>query len=192
MENFKSFTVEYFVSKALSLSATPNNQYLSVYHDLLDFVQSIEKIDRKSFVVVAHIVYGWMPTILDYKFLREDDYSFYEENIKIGNCSVEFLSLIKEKINNSIVGGSKFLHFMNPEMYAIWDSKVYKALFDKKGRGYNTNNIENYIQYNLTLRDFSQKPEMVMIQNILKEKKYIDKEITNMRALETVLFYSIN
>ncbi|EPE82415.1 hypothetical protein LEP1GSC021_0555 [Leptospira noguchii str. 1993005606] len=40
------------------------------------------------------------------------------------------------------------------------------------------------------LRDLSQKPETNIIQSILKDKKYTKKEITNMRALETVLFYS--
>ncbi len=86
-----------------------------------------------------------MPTILECNFSSDENYSMYIKNINSGDCSIEFLNIMKSKINNSIVGGSKFLHFINPEKYAIWDSKVYKSLFGK--RNYNeTNNINNYLK----------------------------------------------
>ena len=163
---------------------------LRVYHQLIDFVKSIELYDHKAFVSIAHMVYGWMPTILECKFSSDDNYSMYIKNINSGDCSIEFLNIMKSKINNSIVGGSKFLHFINPEKYAIWDSKVYKSLFGK--RNYNeTNNINNYIQYNLHLRELCQKEETNKIYHILTEKKYIIERVSKMRAFETVLFYSI-
>ncbi|UOG37652.1 hypothetical protein MAL08_16780 [Leptospira noguchii] len=190
MENFKQFSIEYFVSKAHNLRTDPDDQYILVYYDILEFIHNIEEFDRKAVVAIAHIVYGWMPTILHCKFSNEDNYEYYKENIKVGNDSIEFLNLIKERINNSIVGGSKFLHFLNPKMYAIWDSNVYKTLFDKDGPYHNINSVENYHHYNSLLRDLSQKPETNIIQSILRDKKYTKKEITNMRALETVLFYS--
>jgi len=190
MDNFKKFTIEYFILKAEKLEINTNNQYLTVYNELIDFVKNIREYDHKAFISVAHMVYGWMPTILECKFSSEENYSMYIKNIESGNCSLEFLEKIKSKINNSIVGGSKFLHFINPEMYAIWDSRVYKSLFGKKGNNNSINNVNNYMQYNLLLRELSQKAEMMSIYKILNEKKYITKRVSNMRALENVLFYS--
>ena len=164
---------------------------LRVYHQLIDSVKSIELYDHKTFISIAHMVYGWMPTILECNFSSDDNYSMYIKNINSGDCSIEFLNIMKSKINNSIVGGSKFLHFINPEKYAIWDSKVYKSLFGKKGNNNSINNIKNYIQYNLHLRELCQKEEIYRIYSILTEKKYIIERVSKMRALENVLFYSI-
>jgi hypothetical protein len=191
MDNFKEFTIEYFILKAEKLQINSDTHYLRVYHHLIDFVKSIELYDHKAFVSIAHMVYGWMPTILECNFSSDDNYSMYIKNINSGDCSIEFLNIMKSKINNSIVGGSKFLHFINPEKYAIWDSKVYKSLFGKKGNNNSINNIKNYIQYNLHLRELCQKEEMDRIYSILTEKKYIIERVSKMRALENVLFYSI-
>jgi len=46
---------------------------------------------------------------------------------KIGEpLKVKELDALKACINNSLVGASKLLHFINPEQYAIWDSKIFK------------------------------------------------------------------
>ena len=124
---------------------------LRVYHHLIDFVKSIELYDHKTFISIAHMVYGWMPTILECNFSSDDNYSMYIKNINSGDCSIEFLNIMKGKINN----------------------------------------IKNYIQYNLHLRELCQKEEMYRIYSILTEKKYIIERVSKMRALENVLFYSI-
>ncbi|EMO42321.1 hypothetical protein LEP1GSC186_4540 [Leptospira noguchii serovar Autumnalis str. ZUN142] len=82
MENFKQFSIEYFVSKAHNLRTDPDDQYISVYYDILEFIHNIEEFDRKTVVAIAHIVYGWMPTILHCKFSNEDNYEYYKKKYK--------------------------------------------------------------------------------------------------------------
>jgi hypothetical protein len=77
MDNFKEFTIEYFILKAEKLQINSDTHYLRVYHHLIDFVKSIELYDHKIFISIAHMVYGWMPTILECNFSSEDNYSTY-------------------------------------------------------------------------------------------------------------------
>jgi hypothetical protein len=77
MDNFKEFTIEYFILKAEKLQINSDTHYLRVYHHLIDFVKSIELYDHKAFVSIAHMVYGWMPTILECNFSSDDNYSTY-------------------------------------------------------------------------------------------------------------------
>ena len=46
-------------------------------------------------------------------------------------------------INNSCVGLSKSLHFINPEIFPIWDSNVAKT-FGLQGYHYQVNKIQVY------------------------------------------------
>jgi hypothetical protein len=57
---------------------------------------------------------------------------------------LEFLSL---KINNSLVGTSKLLHFVNPEKHPIWDSRVYRYLASERPDGSEMRAIGNYIRF---------------------------------------------
>ena len=84
-------------------------------------------------------VYGWMPTILDNMGYTEENNKEWEKKIclsvkniidndgDLDNCSDDFDNL-KTFVNNSYVGLSKFLHFLLPDKFAIWDSNVYIAL----------------------------------------------------------------
>jgi hypothetical protein len=54
--------------------------------------------------------------------------------------------IIKSTINNSLVGLSKLLHFINPVVYAIWDSRIYRNTTDKKS-SYGIGNTQLYLNY---------------------------------------------
>ena len=65
----------------------------------------------------------------------------------------------KNCINNSLVGLSKLLHFINPQNYAIWDSRIFRFLTEKKSQ-YGIGNPKMYLQY------------LEEIKNIEKENGY--------------------
>ena len=50
---------------------------------------------------------------------------------KTNTAAYRFLQAIDEvaPINRSWVGTSKFLHFLNPEIFPIWDSRVARRSF---------------------------------------------------------------
>lgn len=103
--------------------------YATSYPHLLQALVG-RPIDPAGYVAAAHMVYGWMPTVLE---LRTADPSapFAQEaaileSARTGaDLSEGQLDQLKASINNSVVGVSKLLHFLCPDRYAIWDSKVY-------------------------------------------------------------------
>ncbi len=95
---------------------------------------------RATAVAGATAVYGWMPRI----FGRLNDYSAFADVLsdlrRASTCS-EALKIVASSsrsedvlrfVNDSVVGTSKFLHFLNPSAIPIWDSRVARAL---KGLG---------------------------------------------------------
>ena len=89
--------------------------------------------------ILALSVYGWMPTILDNMGYKKEKATEWENVVQnaikkiidnhenLDDCKDHFDKL-KQFTNNSYVGLSKFLHFLLPEKFAIWDSNVYLAL----------------------------------------------------------------
>lgn len=85
---------------------------------------------------LACAVYGWMPTILkESKIEKIDSVSPLKKikAIKSWDEAEIFLSKIDDvaPINGSWVGTSKFLHFLNPEIFPIWDSRVAVSFHSK-------------------------------------------------------------
>lgn len=83
-------------------------------------------------VAGATAVYGWMPRI----FGRLNDYAAFADVLsdlrRASTCS-EALKIVASSsrseevlrfVNGSVVGTSKFLHFLNPSAIPIWDSRV--------------------------------------------------------------------
>lgn len=99
-------------------------------------------MDAAGYVAAAHMVYGWMPTVLELRtadaatpFAQE---AAILESVRNGAAlSEDQLDQLKASINNSIVGVSKLLHFLCPDRYAIWDSKVYSYLRAVADPGWN-------------------------------------------------------
>src|SRR5258708_7520084 len=76
---------------------------------------------------------------------------------KIGNrLSKRLQSSICWRSNNSVVGTSKFLHFVAPEVFPIWDSRI-AAVFGFR-HGYQINNALNYTKYCNTIPDRLARP----------------------------------
>jgi len=70
-----------------------------------------------------------MPTSFDFRSDKFDEALEIINNAKKGIVpSIDQLEILKGLLNNSLVGTSKHLHFINPEIFAIWDSRVYRYL----------------------------------------------------------------
>lgn len=85
---------------------------------------------------LACAVYGWMPTTLKGSRIQELGSTFSIEkikSIKSWEDAKMFLIAIDDvaPINSSWVGTSKFLHFLNPEIFPIWDSRVAVSFHSK-------------------------------------------------------------
>lgn len=159
---------------------------------------------------LACAVYGWMPTILRDSKIKKIESVTPLQTVKEINSWKEaekFLSKIDDvaPINGSWVGTSKFLHFVNPAIFPIWDSRVAISFHSKiatkamlaASRGeklrrlqlnYFCNRKDHYLAYTKFMinsaRDFSDLLDV--IQKAIQAK---DKHLpTKLRCLELLFF----
>ena len=169
-----------------SFEFTGENSYLDSYKEFITYFRNIEKITIHQLYISSHFVYGWMPTIIRLRIADE------KRTIKLLNkvrsnqiLSIEELEFLKICINNSMVGLSKLLHFINPIQYPIWDSRVFRYLTKKKSQ-YGISKASNYLEYVSLIEKISQAE---MYQNIHdKIESKIKYEVTPARAIELVMF----
>lgn len=167
--------------------------YIKSYPYILDFFKSRDKFTATDFVCGAHMVYGWMPTIISLNTDGIDaDYEKGAELITIakntGSLKKEEIKLLSAMINNSLVGTSKLLHFVAPESFAIWDSKIYAFLYKRKPHNYLVQSIEDYFDYHSNLHALKTDPEFSNFLAIVIEK--VGYKVSPLRALELVMFAS--
>ena len=172
----------------LKLISNGNNSYLKSYSILLQQVAQKEKLSFEDIVGIAHMVYGWMPTILTLHF----DKTSQENIVRAINSARERLldfaeiELLKGFINNSLVGASKLLHFVSPEKYAIWDSKIYFFLFQKSSQPNTIGKIEKYFEYLHKLNELEQSPKFPAFHAMVNTT--LNYPVSAKRALEIVMF----
>lgn len=168
-----------------------HNSYIISYPHIISYFQSIEKITESDIVRGAHMVYGWMPTVLDlYLDIPNkslDELAIILNKAKIGgNITNSEISDIAAVVNNSVVGTSKLLHFIAPKYFAIWDSKIYRFIHEEKPYHYRVNNIQLYQDYLNKLNGIMKNDGFSTFhKNVIKKIGY---EITPMRAMEIIMF----
>lgn len=161
--------------------------YYKSYPEFLQYFNTITSITKHNLVISINFVYGWMPTIFDF---RSDD---FDEAVRILNNAkkgviptVEQLETLKGLFNNSLVGTAKLLHFINPEKFAIWDSRVYRYLTGEEAYNHRIGNCEAYLTF-LTFCD-------ILIQRKEYDKAHISicnkigYSMTKFRTAELVMY----
>ncbi|CUH76783.1 hypothetical protein TRM7557_01059 [Tritonibacter multivorans] len=94
-------------------SADKQEHYTQSYAALCAFGARVETAE--DLMVLGHATYGWMPTIL------KD-----HENLKTANINAIRAGEVPDKplLNTSWVGTSKLMHFLAPDVWPIWDSRI--------------------------------------------------------------------
>jgi hypothetical protein len=178
-----------------NLGNISNDIVFNSYPKLLEFVKrSICIKDKITLIGIAHVVYGWMPTMLNNinKELIENNILINDiwDKIMSGSLEEEFLISIKNITNNSIIGGSKLLHFINPKNYAIIDSNILKYILNRENINYYCS-IDNYVIYMNKLRELENNElEIDQIKKIFYEYNTNLYEFSNLRYIEMALFYA--
>lgn len=188
------------VAAHLRLPQPTRDSYLCSYPFLLAHVAALAPLDKSAFVVVAHLVYGWMPTILHLDFVALPVALQHVEEARQGAIlTVSQLQQVAAAVNHSVVGASKVLHFVNPVLYPIWDRRVYRFCYhtreDKPAPGhfYQVNDAIAYADYAQVCRLLVRMPAFAPVyQTILLQFQllpaYADHPVEPLRALEFVMF----
>jgi hypothetical protein len=158
------------------------------YREFVAYFQARLTLSPHDITIGAHMAYGWMPRALN---------RFEVENLrkiapiinraKLGTRpSPEEMELLCRSIDNSLVGSSKLLSFVNPERLAIWDSRVIHFIQQRRARDWERRSIDNYFEYLHNLDDLIAEPAFRQIHESMNRK--IGYEVTPLRACEYVMY----
>lgn len=174
--------------KALS-AIRPSNHYIESYPELLKASKCLtEKFGAESIPMIAHLVYGWMPRGLIYSREKlQDDKIFHAVNVKTESEAINVINSIDyPPTNNAWVGMSKTLHFLNPEFFPIWDSKIAKKVLRKKNVGHIMKKKDVYRCY---MKFIFSKTKCPFVDKIIDQfQNNAGYRISRVRAVEFVLF----
>ena len=187
VNSFDAFKAESIINKfdidSLNNLSSLDKHYQSNYPVLIEAVADICKnLNDQSFSLIAHLVYAWMPTILKSIDSNEKHKNICQKVLCLDSNEIhkikDFIQddLTKDLVNNSWVGLSKVLHFINPAVFPIWDSNVANCF------SVNTSSKNNYIKYVAFMNELNLKenPQVLSVMEIT--------QTTFTRACEFVLF----
>lgn len=157
------------------------------YLEFLKYFNDLTTITKHNLVVSINFTYGWMPTIFDFRsdqFIEAIEILNHAKNGVIPTA--EQLQLLKGLFNKSLVGTTKLLHFINPDKFPIWDSRVYRYLTGKEAYNHRIGNCEVYLKY-LTFCDFiTQRKEYEKAHNSICDK--LGYPMTKLRTAELIMY----
>lgn len=184
--NFNNLTLENLKRDAEHFIFTYDDSYLISYPEFLKYFESISFIKHHHLIISSHFVYGWMPTIIHIDLKEVDRVLSLLNDVKSGHqLNVDEFRPLKNCVNNSLVGLSKLLHFINPSDYAIWDSNIYRYVSRAKSL-YGIDKIENYLEYLDRIREIAQHKDYQQLHELVQ--RYLKYSITPMRAIEIIMF----
>ncbi len=183
----KNLNFETILKDAENFSLVGSHSYVEVYPEFIKYFDSISgTIDEHHLVISSHFVYGWMPTILNLNLENKGQVLSLLNAVKKGHLlTFDEIDILKKCINNSLVGLSKLLHFINPTDYAIWDSRIFRYITEKKSQ-YGIGKLESYLEYLQKMKEISKNENYYKIHELVS--KHFDYEIQPMRAIEIVMF----
>ena len=172
---------------ANNFKSTDEN-YLLSYPYFLNYFQNLESINLENLVIGISFTYSWMPTILKALNLKNtEEVLFILNEVKKGKLIDEQqLTTLKTTFNNSLVGTSKLLHFINPKQYAIWDSRVFRFLNNVEPHKYRLEKPRAYIEYLKLIEELKNEKAFTAFFELMKQK--VGYDITEYRALELAFF----
>jgi len=182
----QNLTFELLKKDSGDFEPTKKDSYLSTYPHFIKYFESIDRITEHNLVIASHFVYGWMPTIINLDLTQKDKIITLLNAVKNGHLlTPSELELLKKAVNNSVVGLSKLLHFINPKDYAIWDSRIFRYITGKKS-DYGIGNVEYYLNYLLKIKEIAKHKDYINFHDRIAKK--CGYQIQPTRAIEIVMF----
>jgi hypothetical protein len=201
ISNFRSGTISSAFAYLESLSPEElkidANQYAMGYLALRHLIRdNINFGNQYELLAASYAVYGWMPTILK-NFDKLEVLSNFVQRIKplplqdaIRTVRCEVTNndgQALQALNNSVVGTSKLLHFVRPDLFPIWDSRIAKLFGFANGRH---NSPAAYLGYFELIHDWCASAATVpeALQRMLANGSPEGDPISRIRLTEYCLF----
>lgn len=168
-----------------------DSSYIKSYEAIRTYFSERDVLSGADVIRGSHMVYGWMPTILDLyseppNLSAEGAATILNGVKETGVITDDNLRKLVLFINNSLVGASKILHFISPETFPIWDPRIYSFVYDKKPYGYNVSKLKNYRTYMEKLSGLQVDERFPEFYQSVKDK--VGYDVSKVRAIELVMF----
>ena len=165
------------------------SDYMS-YPFFLEYFSKLQKITKSDLVIGINFTYGWMPTMFEFKNIDELDkvVELLNKAWKGVVLSLEELELMKSCLNNSIVGSSKLLHFVKPELYPIWDSRVHFYLTKDMKKKVHLNSCSSYLDFIDFCHYITQEDGFALLKTSIERK--IGYAMTAIRTAELIMYHN--
>lgn len=178
------------VPELLPRVATPANRaYLRSYREFVRHAQALKPIDEGAVILVAGLVYSWMPRTL--RLGGPTDIAAAAEILELARRKANFTPRAFDGLSTALgaspVAASKALHFFHPELYPIWDSRVWRAL-DWHSSEVRANAGVRYVAYADLVSGAGELAEFLPVHTQVEQT--VGYPISRIRALELLLFLS--
>lgn len=137
------------------------------------FINEGSPESREDFYKYVAFAYSWMPTIPSVRAITPGEWKKISRLLKTAPMNEpdlkKLLLILVPIINNSLVGTSKVLHFINPDQFPILDSRVIRTWNDlfKDNRSLRIKSVlqrltiegraDVYLKYRQYLKDWKEK-----------------------------------
>jgi hypothetical protein len=187
IDTFKqNIPLDKFFQDGTNFAIKSQSDYLS-YLEFLKYFSDLKTITRHNLIIGINFTYGWMPTIFDFRSDNFDAALDILNEAKSGNKPTsDNLVLLKGLLNNSLVGTTKLLHFINPDNFAIWDSRVYRYLTNKEPHDNRIGNCNTYLDYLAFCDYLTKQKEFKSLQKSIE--KQVGYSMTAYRVTELVMY----
>ncbi len=157
------------------------------YVEFIKYFEDIDVLSIHNLIIGINFTYGWMPTIFNFKSKEFDNALNILNLAKKGvRPNDKELNTLKKCFNNSLVGTSKLLHFINPNRFAIWDSRIYRYLKSEEPHKYRVENTKSYIDYLAFCDTVINRIEYSTIHKSLEDK--IGYQMTKYRTIDLLMY----
>jgi len=124
----QSHQVAWIVNQANTVTIPVGDSYLQTYPHLLNGINSLMPLDQDRLLIAGSSIFCWMPTQsrIDTSLLTAS--LAIITNLKTHPLTKAYLLQLANTFQtirgSSVVAASKLLHFLYPDEYPIWDSRV--------------------------------------------------------------------
>lgn len=183
-------SVDKFFTDAFDFKRSKSLSYDISYPHFLKYFKDIDNIETHNLIIGINFTYAWMPTIFEFGNQNLTNPTAILNKAKSeGELTTSELETLKKLFNNSLVGTSKLLHFISPDKFAIWDSRVYRYL--NKGEEpyeYRIGNSESFLLYLKFCSYLTSLSEYEKVHEVIcKEVGY---SMTKLRTAELVMYHN--
>ena len=167
------------------------DQYLCVYDDLRRGIQAIRPLNRRNVILIAHCVFGWMPTQLKINRKLIDRSTRILSRAGNGLNAAELGTLARTfqtSRGKSVVAAAKILHFIFPDKYPIWDKHIAKQWgtpSNGKRAARNCLAFTDALNNAINLRGGAEA--CAIMRNRLSRAGFVQK-LTDLRVAELIVF----